>query len=141
MARLLAALTDQIFAHESNAGAIAAFKRANDEAAIRGNVESGMVYRVAELSAGLAGFIGLRENKHIFHMFVDPGHQRRGVARALWTTARAAARNAGNEGLFTVNSSNYAVPVYEVFGFARTDTMQFKDGIYYNPMAFEGERR
>lgn len=137
-ARLLATLTDQFIAHESAPDTAAVFKLQHNEDGIRGFVAAGMVYYVAEIDGALAGFIALRDNRHVFHMFVDQARHRRGIARALWEVARAAAIKAGNAGLFTVNSSNYAVPAYQSMGFERTDVMQFKDGIYYNPMQLDG---
>ena len=141
VATLLARLTDEFIAHESAPDCAAAFKRQHNENGIRGFVAAGMVYHVAELSGALAGFIGLRDNTHVFHMFVDKAHHRKGIARALWQVARGAAIQAGNAGLFTVNSSNYALPAYQSMGFERTDAMQFKDGMYYNPMQLDGRHR
>lgn len=138
VARLLATLTDEFIAHESAPDCAAAFKRQHNEDAIRSFVATGMVYYVAELGGSVAGFIALRDNQHVFHLFVDQAHHRKGIARALWQVAREAAVKAGNAGVFTVNSSNYALPAYQSMGFERTDVMQFKDGIYYNPMQLNG---
>lgn len=140
-ARLLATLTDDFIAPEISPASAGAFKLLHNEAGIRGFVAAGIVYHVAEIDGSLAGFIALRENQHIFHMFVDQRHHRKGIATALWQVARAAAIQAGNAGLFTVNASNYALPVYQSMGFERTAGMQFKDGIYYNPMQLDGRNR
>lgn len=131
-------LSKEFIVHHSSAGDAAAFARENDENGIRGFVAGGTVYRVAEVDGAIAGFIAIRENKHVFHMFVDKAHHRKGVARALWDCARQGAIDAGNPGLFTVNASNYALPVYEALGFVRTDVTQCKNGIYYNPMQLDG---
>jgi hypothetical protein len=37
-----------------------------------------------------------------------------------------------------VNSSNFAVPVYESFGFVRVGPTQCAKGLYYNPMRLAG---
>ena len=127
-------LSDEFIVHESADEAAAAFARENDADGIRSFVRAGMAYYVAEIAGQLAGFIAMRENKHVFHMFVDKRFHRQGIARALWVLARAHALEAGNPGVFTVNSSNYAVPVYEALGFTRTAVTQYLNGIYYNPM-------
>ena len=141
VARLLAVLTDEFIAPESTPEGVAAFKRQHSEDGIRGFVAAGMSYQVAEVDGAVAGFIGVRDSKHVFHLFVDKAHHKQGIARALWYVARDLAMKAGNPGVFTVNSSNYALPLYHSLGFVRTDVMQFKDGLYYNPMQFDGSAR
>ena len=131
-------LSEEFIVHESTPEGAAFFIEENDEQGLRKFVNAGTRYHVAETDSGIAGFIAIRDNKHIFHMFVDKAHNRQGVAAALWQVARQAAREAGNPGIFTVNSSNFAVPVYEKMGFRRTAEMQCKNGIFYNPMQLEG---
>src|SRR5688572_10278 len=36
----------------------------------------------------LAGAVALRDNRHLFHLFVAPAFQRRGYARRLWDVVR-----------------------------------------------------
>ena len=134
-------LSDEFIVNESSPDAAASFSKENDEEGIRAFVRAGMVYYVAETDNRIAGFIALRENKHVFHMFVDKAYHRRGIATALWEVARQAALDRGNPGQFTVNSSNYALPVYESLGFVRTAETQCKNGIYFNPMQLDGVSR
>ena len=131
-------LSKELIVHDSGPEAAATFLRENDDEGVRGFVRSGMVYHVADHDGAIAGFIAVRENKHVFHMFVAKAFHRQGIARALWQVARRAALDAGNPGSFTVNSSNYAVPVYEAMGFVRTAPTQCKNGIYFNPMQLDG---
>jgi GNAT superfamily N-acetyltransferase len=77
----------------------------------------------------------MRERSHLFHLFVDQRWQRQGVARRLWEVAQSAAIEGGPLAAFTVNSSNFAIPVYEAFGFVRTAPVQCVKGLYFNPMA------
>ena len=44
-------------------------------------------YLVAELDGQVAGFVAMRDNSHLFHLFVAAAHQRIGIARALWEQA------------------------------------------------------
>lgn len=134
VAALMRALSDEYIVHEFSAEAAAVFTKENNEAGIRGYVNAGMAYYVAEKDGAIVGFIALRDNRHVFHMFVDKAYHRQGIAAALWQWARAAALEAGNPGEFTVNASNHALTVYEKMGFVRTAEMQCKNGIYYNPM-------
>lgn len=134
VAALMRSLAEEFIVHESSAEAAATFITENNEEGIRGFVNAGMAYYVAEKDRAIVGFIALRDNKHVFHMFVDKAHHRQGISAALWQCARDAALEAGNPGEFTVNASNYALPVYARMGFVPTAEMQCKNGIYYNPM-------
>jgi ribosomal protein S18 acetylase RimI-like enzyme len=136
VARLLKVLSREFIVHESTPEGAATFLRENDADAIRRYIGSGQVYHVAESDGQIAGFISIRDRSHLFHLFVGVNWQGKGVARALWTVARQAAISAGGSGSFTVNSSNFAVPLYEAMGFVRTAPMQCVKGLYFNPMSF-----
>jgi GNAT superfamily N-acetyltransferase len=91
-------------------------------------------YLVAELEGQIAGFIAMRDNKHLFHLFVAAAHQRTGIARALWEQARHRSLRAGPVAEFTVNSSLNAVPVYRSFGFVPDSAVMQAHGIAFLPM-------
>jgi ribosomal protein S18 acetylase RimI-like enzyme len=135
-AHLLQASASEFIVHESSPEGACTFLRENDEDGMRGYVAAGHVYHVAIEAGEIAGFIGIRDNSHVFHLFIDKRWQRQGLARRLWQVARAASVERGGDGSFTVNASNYAVPVYEAFGFARTAPTQCVKGLYFNPMRF-----
>jgi GNAT superfamily N-acetyltransferase len=135
VARLLKVLAREFIVHESTPEGAATFLRENDEEGIRGYIAMGHVYHVAECDGEIAGFIAVRERKHLFHLFVAGNWQRRGIARALWNVAREVAIAHGGSGGFTVNSSNFAVPTYEAMGFVRTAPTQCVKGLLFNPMA------
>lgn len=137
VARLLRELSIKFIVHESTPEGAATFLRENDEAAIRRYIEIGHVYHVAHIDGEVAGFIAMRDRSHLFHMFVGVKWQGQGVARSLWAVARANAIESGGRGVFTVNSSNYALPVYGAMGFVRTAPMQCVKGLYFNPMKAE----
>ena len=95
------------------------------------------MYLVAEENGALVGFIALRDNCHLFHLFVDLDRQRQGIARELWSQARDRALHSGNPGEFTVNSSLIAVPVYESFGFRPVGPVAKTHGIAFLPMCLK----
>lgn len=134
VARLLNLLARKFIVHESTPEGASTFLRENDEEGIRRYIGIGHVYHVADIDGEIAGFIAIRERKHLFHMFVGAQWQRQGVGRQLWEVARQVAIDGGGSGDFTVNASNFAVPVYEAMGFARTAPTQCQKGLYFNPM-------
>lgn len=137
VAALLERLARKSITAEFSATAKDKFVRANDAAAISSFVENGFRYHVAQAEGAFAGFVGVRNNSHIYHLFVAEEAQRNGVARSLWNVAKAACCVAGNMGRFTVNSSNNAIAVYKSFGFVRTAPTQDSDGVLYKPMVLD----
>lgn len=86
----------------------------------------------------LAGFIASRDTSHLFHLFVAPAWQGRGLSRRLWQALQDGAAEAGHEGPFTVNASLPAVPVYARFGFVAEGPVQQAHGLAFQPMRHPG---
>jgi GNAT superfamily N-acetyltransferase len=126
--------------HESTLEGARDFLARHGEDGLCANIAAGFVYHAALVDGELAGFIGLRERSHVFHLFVDERWQRRGIAGRLWETARdielESASGARHPGVFTVNASNHALPFYESLGFVRTAPMQVA-AVLYNPMRLD----
>lgn len=137
-ASLMRALSLEFILHEGSPEAADFFTKENDEDGLRGFMRAGILYYVAEVDGKLGGFIAMRDNRHLYHMFVARELHGKGLARNLWRHAREEAIARGNPGVFTVNASNHAVAVYEAMGFRRTGPMQLKNGIYFNPMQLGG---
>jgi GNAT superfamily N-acetyltransferase len=91
-------------------------------------------YLVAELKGQMVGFVAMRDQTHLFHLFVAAAHQRIGIARALWEQARKLSVRAGPIAEFTVNSSLNAMPVYRSFGFVPAGAIMQAHGIAFLPM-------
>jgi len=53
-------------------------------------------YQLAHIDGVLAGVVAMRDNTHLFHMFVPRAMHRRGMARRLWQAARDTALATGN---------------------------------------------
>ena len=139
VAELLRVLAEKYIAHEFVPAARASFLSKNDEAAIAQFVADGFRYHVAEVDGIIVGFVGVRDDRHLYHLFVAEPHHRRGIARRLWEVASAECRERGHTGAFTVNSSNNAVAVYERLGFRRTASVQDSGGVLFNPMALAAD--
>ncbi len=71
---------------------------------------------VAVESGATAGFATIDERGHIDLLFVHPGHQRRGVGRALLSAVEDWARVRGL-GLLSAHGSFTARPLFEAMGF------------------------
>ena len=94
-------------------------------------------YLVGLTGRDLAGVVAVRDGKHLFHLFVAPQFQRHGIARQLLQAARSVAIASGNEEGFTVNSTSFAVAVYERLGFRATGPRVEKNGIAFVPMRLQ----
>lgn len=91
-------------------------------------------YFAGSMGDDLAGVVAIRDDKHLYHLFVSPQFQRQGLASQLWAHAKADALRRGNLGEFTVNSSPFAVPVYAAFGFVAVGDKMETHGIAFVPM-------
>jgi GNAT superfamily N-acetyltransferase len=132
-AALLRRAAEEFILHESTPADGAVFLAEQGEDGMRGFLAQGFVYHVAEVDGELAGFIAIRERSHVYSLYVDKRFHRRGIARGLWDTARAAAIGPGHPGFFTVNASNHALPFYASLGFVPTAPTQ-AGIVRYNPM-------
>lgn len=95
-------------------------------------------YLLAYSGSQLVGFIAIRDGSHLFHLFVERAHQRQGLARALWERALDELGPPESQGVFTVNSSLAAVPVYRALGFLPAGSTRSAHGISFLPMRRPG---
>lgn len=93
---------------------------------------------VAEEEGRIVGVIEMRDHRHISLFFVEHDRQMKGIGRSLLRAALGECLRLYPcmEGV-TVNSSPNSVRAYERLGFARTDSIQVKDGIVFIPMTLE----
>lgn len=106
--------------------------------AVAGNIgDPKYSYLVGFMGQTLAGVIALHDTTHVHHLFVAPEFHRQGVAAKLWQRAKTDAIALGNSGGFSVRSSEFAVPVYERFGFRVIGARAEKGGIAFVPMKLE----
>jgi len=137
IADLIEKLAVKFIVHEFTDEGRATFLNSNNTSKIHQFIEQGFDYHVAEDKDEIVGVIGIRDNSHLYHLFVAESHQGQGLARVLWEHARERCLSRGYLGNFTVNSSNNAVQVYEAFGFVRTSGVKERNGVLYNPMKLD----
>lgn len=79
------------------------------------------------------GYISMKDNSHLYHLFVSEKHQGNGIARKLWeyVANHCLAKS------YTLRSSLYAVPIYIKFGFVESGIIQEKDGVRFQPMELQ----
>ena len=71
-----------------------------------------------------------RRKRHINLFFVDKVSQGKGIGKKLMNIVTD-----DNENSFiTVNSSRYAIPIYEKIGFIKTEEEKEQDGLKFTPM-------
>jgi GNAT superfamily N-acetyltransferase len=97
-------------------------------------IAEGYRYHVAEETGAMIGVIGIRDQSHVFHLFVAEDCHSKGIGRRLWETAREATR-AGTE-RFTVNSSRFAIPFYRRLGFVENGPPQTLNEVLCFPMVW-----
>ena len=91
-------------------------------------------YQLALLADTLAGVVAVRDNTHLFNLYVAEAFHGQGLGRRLWEAARDDALSRGNAGSFTVNASVYAEKMYRRWGFAPTAPVQEQHGLRFIPM-------
>ena len=71
-----------------------------------------------------------RRKRHINLFFVDKSSQAKGIGKKLMSVIV----NDNENSYITVNSSRYAVPIYEKIGFVKTEEEKEQDGLKFTPM-------
>ena len=88
-------------------------------------------YLVTVENEVIIGVGAVKNPSHLYHLFIRESYQGQGIARKLWHSL--VPKLTGNP--ITVNSTVYAVPVYEKFGFKASGPRVEQDGIAFVPMA------
>lgn len=92
----------------------------------------------AKTEKRMVGMIEVKAYAHISLLFVDRQFHGRGVGRNLIRTALLKCRNKKPDvENISVNSSPFAVPIYEKFGFCIMGPDRTENGIYFTPMVLD----
>ncbi|MDH3377525.1 MAG: GNAT family N-acetyltransferase [Gammaproteobacteria bacterium] len=137
--KLICTLATKFITPEFSSQAREHFLSSNNGKSVEQNMKSGFSYFVATDSKQLVGVVGVKDNSHLYHLFVVEHYQGMGLARRLWGIAMDECKRKGNRGTFTVNSSNNAIGVYEKLGFERAGPTVEKDGVFFNPMEYRSD--
>lgn len=85
----------------------------------------------------LVGIIASRGGCHISLLFVMKEYQHKGIATKLFNELKSEVINSNrNTEFITVNSSPFAVKIYEQLGFIATDKELILDGLRFTPMKY-----
>ena len=128
-------LAPYCFAEPSGKGAEQFLGRISENAIAQFVSDPSYYYVVARQDKQLAGVAALRQGKHLYHFFVTEQFHKQGIGKAMWHNLQHYANAVGNQGKFTVNSSIFAVPVYERLGFKATSAPQTANGVTFVPMS------
>lgn len=109
--------------------------------ALRERSETDNFTLVATQGEEIVGVIEIRNHNHVSLYFVDQAHIGLGIGKSLWRWALGICRRDNPELThISVNSSPYAAPIYEKFGFQQTKAEQGVHGIRFVPMVVELNR-
>lgn len=90
---------------------------------------------IAATQNTIVGMIEVRDYNHISLLFVAPDYHRKGIAKELCRKALQVCRvNKPELSEVSVNSSSYAIPIYEKLGFHQIGDWQIRNGIGFIPM-------
>ena len=93
-------------------------------------------YGAFDKASDIVGVLAMRKPSHISLFFVKAEYHRQGIGSQLFEKILCDYQPQGI-GVFTVNSSHYAVEVYRKLGFKLTGNECITNGIRYTPMKME----
>lgn len=95
--------------------------------------ENKLVIWCAKADGKIVGILAVRLPDHLALLFVDEAYQRQGIAGKLFQTMFYELTPVE----LSVNSSPYAIPIYEKLGFEKTGTEEIVSGIRFQPMRYQ----
>ncbi|MDO6685379.1 MULTISPECIES: GNAT family N-acetyltransferase [unclassified Agarivorans] len=135
---LVSQLTRRFLVEDFSPAGAARLLDAMSEQAVRSYLQQGFRYHLAEQtsenSTELVGVVAMRDNQHLYHLFVAESAQGQGLASCLWQHAKASCLANGNCGEFTVNASLNAKAIYQAWGFVAELERRETKGIIDVPM-------
>jgi GNAT superfamily N-acetyltransferase len=84
---------------------------------IRDKILAGQRFYLAFVDDTLAGIAAVRNDTHVFQLFVGTRHQGQGIARKLWNRLRRDCMRRAGTRVFTLNAAHGAIPAYLHLGF------------------------
>lgn len=135
---LVAGVFTEFLAQENSFEGVQEFQRYLQLDAFRRRSKTNHLSLIALAQNKIVGVIEMRGYHHVSLLFVVSEFQQRGIAKELLCRAVQVCR-AQEPGLaeISVNSSAYAVPIYEKLGFCCTGERQIRNGISFTPMVLK----
>lgn len=93
-------------------------------------------YRVAVISNDIVGVLASKNASHLFHFFIHPNWQHRGVGSKLWERYLQDISTIKSINSVTVNASDFAVGFYLKIGFSIKQPKQVKNGMCFTAMEY-----
>lgn len=136
VSKLVARVFNEFNAPGYSAKGVQEFYRYSQPSAFHARQQTDHFALISVTQDQVVGMIEVRENHHVSLLFVAPEFQRRGIAKELLHRALLLCQaNEPRLSEISVNSSPYAVLIYEKLGFRRTGEQQLSNGISFIPMA------
>ena len=104
---------------------------------LKERISKGNIALTAKNNNKIVGMIEIKDYNHICLLFVDKEFQKNGIARLLFTSVLKIIKENSRTAFIDVNSSIYAVPIYQKLGFTAQNSVQDYAGIKYVPMAYQ----
>lgn len=132
---LLKEVFDEFVSPDYSKNGVYHFYEIIGENSIRERFINGNQIFIAKDENQIAGYVEIKNLGHIYLLFVKKKFHRKGIARRLIQFSLNVLKeyNPGIKEL-TVNSSPYALQIYERLGFVRVADYQIKNGIISFPM-------
>ncbi|ESA35534.1 acetyltransferase family protein [Leptolyngbya sp. Heron Island J] len=135
VSELVARVFNEFVASEYSSEGVQEFHRYIQPSALRARAQTNHFSLISLEQDKVVGMIEMRGHNHVSLLFVAPEFQRRGIAKELLHQALQICRaNEPRLSTISVNSSAYAVPIYERLGFRRAGERQVRNGIGFLPM-------
>jgi len=138
VSNLVARVFNESVAPEYSSEGVREFHRYIEPTAFRVRSQTNHFSLIALAQTKVVGMIEMRGYNHVSLLFVAQDYQRRGIAKELLFQAIQICQ--GNEprlSEISVNSSSFAVRIYEKLGFYRVCERQVRNGIGFIPMVLK----
>jgi len=140
MFKLIRSSFDELVAIDYNEEGINEFYKHINPLSLLERLKGEFYTYIAIYDNKVVGLIQLKENNHISLLFVEKSCQQKGIGKTLFLKSlNKCIETKPSINTITVNSSPFAVKVYEKLGFKKTKFEQNINGIRFYPMVYNLE--
>jgi len=135
VSNLVAHVFNELVAPEYSSEGVHEFLQYIEPTAFQARYRSNHFSLIALAQTKIVGMVEIRNHDHVSLLFVAQDYQRRGIAKELLHQAiQICQEYKPRPSEISVNSSSFAVPIYEKLGFYRVGERQERNGIGFIPM-------